>query len=453
MAIAAIVAACIAMVQGREALGPSEWDARVVPLVEFVEKTRGHHFAHPVYVEFLTPEEYRAHATDGPGNDAYLDTMLRVLRSMGLVGGDVDLSAEVDEISDSGTLASYSPQTRRIYVRGTEMTPSLELTLVHELTHALQDQTFDLGFSRTQSDGEAFALRALAEGDAIRIEQEFYDTLTDDEQAAADKQSEVDVESSKALNSDNATIMLSLFSAPYDLGVPFVRLLAAIEGELDEAFRVPPQSEENVFDPVSYLDDDHPERVVPVKVPDGAERITDLGTDVGVVMWYLLIATHTDQRQAMAAVDGWQGDAMTVYEQDDRLCTAMVFRAETNQDAKEMHTALTRVGGALAPNHGAKISIDARDVLLTVCDPGVSAKAPTIDTSSIFAAPTLRSYLLGIALDDPDVSVEQADCAVAKTIAGLDDARMVQVLEASSADDPVLEAVWSQLGSAISGCR
>ena len=453
VAIVAIVAACIAMVRGHEALGPSEWDARVLPLVEFVEEARGHQFAHPVHVEFLTPEEYRAHATDGPSNDDYLDTMLRVLRSMGLVGGDTDLSAEVDEINDSGTLASYSPQTRRIYVRGTEMTPSLELTLVHELTHALQDQTFDLGFSRTQSDGEAFALRALAEGDAIRIEQDYYDTLTDAEQSSIDKQSEVDVESSKALNSDNATILLSLFSAPYDLGVPFVRLLAAIEGELDDAFRFPPQSDENIFDPVSYLNDDLPERVVPVKVPDGARRITDLGTEVGVVMWYLLIATHTDQRQAMGAVDGWDGDAMTVYEQDDRLCTAMVFRGDSEANANEMRLALTTVGTKLSPSHQAKVSFDARDVRLTVCDPGASVKAPTIDTSTIFAAPTVRSYLLGIALDDPDVSVERADCAVTKTVALLDDARMVQLLEASSAQDPFLKEVLAQLGSAISGCR
>jgi hypothetical protein len=453
LAIVAIVAACIAMVQGREPLGPSEWDPRVVPLVEFVEETRGHEFAHPVYVEFLTPEQYRAHATEGPADDAYLDTMLRVLRSMGLVGGDIDLSAEVDEINDSGTLASYSPQTRRIYVRGTEMTPSLGLTLVHELTHALQDQTFDLGFSRAQSDGEAFALRALAEGDAIRIEQEFYDTLTDAEQAQVDEQSEVDVGSSKALNSNDASILLSLFGAPYDLGVPFVRLLAAIEGELDEAFRFPPLSEENIFDPVSYFNDDRPERVVPVKVPDGADRITELGNDIGVVMWYLLIATHTDQKQAMTAVDGWQGDAMTVYEQHDRLCTAMIFRAETNQDADEMHIALTQVGAELSPNHQPKISIDARDVRLTVCDPGASAKAPTIDASSIFAAPTLRSYLLGIALDDPDVSVDQADCAVAKTVAVLDDARMAQILEAPTADDPFVQEVLSRLRSAISGCR
>src|SRR5688572_2941340 len=62
VAIVAIVAVCMAMVQGREPLGPSEWDQRVAPLVAFVEDARGYEFAHPIYVEFLTPEQYRAEA-------------------------------------------------------------------------------------------------------------------------------------------------------------------------------------------------------------------------------------------------------------------------------------------------------------------------------------------------------------------------------------------------------
>ena len=163
--IVAIVAACIAMVHGREALGPSEWDPRVAPLAAFVEDARGYTFAHPVYVKFLTPEQYRAYATHDGAMSAddreYYRTSARFFRALGLIGGDVDLAAEQDEISDSGTLAQYSPADRTVYVRGVEVTASLRVTLVHELTHAWQDQIFNLNLSRTGSDGEAFALRAL----------------------------------------------------------------------------------------------------------------------------------------------------------------------------------------------------------------------------------------------------------------------------------------------------
>ncbi|HUP73723.1 MAG TPA: hypothetical protein VM282_11845 [Acidimicrobiales bacterium] len=456
VAIVAIVAACIAMVAGREPLGPSQWDARVAPLVTFVEEARGHKFAYPVFVEFLTAEEYRAQATGGAPVSAeareYYAIEARTFRSLGLIGGNVDLAAEQDEIRDSGTLAYYSPSRRTVYVRGVELTPSLRLTLVHELTHALQDQVFNLDLSRTQSDGAAFALRALAEGDAIRIENEYYDTLSEDEQAQVDNQAQIDRESSKALNSESAPVLLALFGAPYDLGIPFVRLLASIEGELDRAFRSPPQSEENIFDPASFLDDDIPVRVEAPKPPKGAKSVPEMGTEVGAVMWYLLVASHTDQKQAIEAVDGWGGDAMTVYERDDVLCTAMVFRGDTPGDADEMHVALNRVVTALA-RHTPQLSREASDVTLTLCDPGPSAAPKKIDASAIFAAPTVRSLLLGIALDDPAVTPRQAGCAAGKTIAGLDEARMVQLLEAQSADDPLVRQVLAELGSAIEGCR
>jgi hypothetical protein len=448
--IAAIVAACIALVYDHEALGPREWDPRVAPLVDFVEEARGHDFVHPVHVEFLTPEEYRAHATEDSSDGPYIDTMLRVLRSLGLVGGDVDLSAEIDEINDSGTVAYYSPNTRRIYVRGTEMSASLRVTLVHELTHALQDQTFDLDFSRTTSDGEAFALRALAEGDAIRIHSEYYASLSESERAAVDRQSDEEVDSSKALNSDRAPIMLSFFGAPYDLGVPFVSLLADIDGELDAAFRAPPRSEENVFDPVTFLTGDLPLDVKAPSPPKGAQRNDLLGDEVGAVLWYLLIATHTDQQEAMTAVDGWGGDAFTVYEQDDRLCTAMVFRGDTARDADEMHAALTKVVSSLGASAPA-LGRDAGDVTLTVCDPGTSAKAPEIDASTIFAGPTIRSYLLGLVLEDPDVSYDQADCAVDDTMRTLDEATYIHVLMADERDARV-DQVLSSLTTALDDC-
>ena len=45
----------------------------------------------------------------------------------------------------SDTLAFYDPRTQDVYVRGTDTTaPATRVTLAHELTHALQDQHFDL---------------------------------------------------------------------------------------------------------------------------------------------------------------------------------------------------------------------------------------------------------------------------------------------------------------------
>ena len=75
-------------------------------------------------------------------------------------------------------------------MRGTEVTPGLAVTLVHELTHVLQDQVFDLDryheSDEEPTSGETFAFDSLVEGDADRIEQLYTDTLDPATQDAID---------------------------------------------------------------------------------------------------------------------------------------------------------------------------------------------------------------------------------------------------------------------------
>jgi hypothetical protein len=129
----------------------------------------------------------------------------------------------------------------------------------------------------------------------------------------------------------------------------------------------------------------------------------------------------------------------------------MVFRGDTTKDADEMHAALTKVVPALAASNPG-LTRDASDVTLTVCDPGASAKAPEFDASTIFAAPTVRSLLLGLALEDPKVSFEQADCAVDKTVRDIDDATFVHILTADTRDARI-DKVLAALGTATTSCR
>src|SRR4051794_26256983 len=49
-------------VNGRGVAHPDQWDPRVVDIVHFVEMHRGLEFKHPVYVDFLSPDEYSQRA-------------------------------------------------------------------------------------------------------------------------------------------------------------------------------------------------------------------------------------------------------------------------------------------------------------------------------------------------------------------------------------------------------
>jgi hypothetical protein len=128
---------------------PSSWDPRVADLVGFVERARGHDFRHPVPVSFLTDEEYGARTrtdsatlTDEDRESIAQDEA--IFRALGLIDADVDLLEAQNDLTDAGTLAFYDPAEEEIVVRGNELTPDLRVTLVHELTHTLQDQTFPI---------------------------------------------------------------------------------------------------------------------------------------------------------------------------------------------------------------------------------------------------------------------------------------------------------------------
>src|SRR3954454_6853889 len=129
-----------------------------------------------------------------------------------------------NSLNDDGTLAVYNPGDKRVRVRGTEMTPALRVTLVHELTHAAQDQHFDAG-RHLDTQGEAAAFRALLEGDAMRIEDRYIDQFSDDERKAYEDQADKDFSDSEAKLTDVPPAVTAYFAAPYTLGRQLVQLL------------------------------------------------------------------------------------------------------------------------------------------------------------------------------------------------------------------------------------
>ncbi len=295
---------------------PDAWDPRVTDLAAFVEDERGLTFDHPVYVDFLTAAEYSEQTTDdgGPGEGAQraeLDRYAGQLRALGVASGELDLFEVLNQVSDGGTLAFYDPTDERVRVRGTTMTVGLEVTIVHELTHALQDQHFDLErlYQGNLDSSASTAFRGLVEGDALRVEDVYTtDVLSDAEKDAYDEEYAEELADSEEATADVPPFVSATFGAPYALGQPFTLMLTNRDGNdgVDDAFESPPNTEEHLFDPPSFLAD------------EGAEDL-DLGFDddtelfdtgpFGATTWYLVLAEHIDPKVAFEATLGWNGDA------------------------------------------------------------------------------------------------------------------------------------------------
>jgi hypothetical protein len=398
--VAGMLTVVVRWIQGDGPGHPDEWDPRVADLAAYVERERELEFDHPVYVDFLSPAEYtEATLAGGPAEEdarAELELYASQLRALGVASGELDLYEAFNTVVDSGTLAFYDPADERIRVRGTEVTVGLEVTLVHELTHALQDQRFELDRVQdpTLDTGASAAFRALGEGDALRVENAYIeDELDEDQQAAYDEEFAGDLAESEAATGDVPPYIEATFGAPYALGQPFVTMLFNDAGNaaVDEAFEDPPYTEEHLFDPASFLADEGASEVE-VALPRGAETVEE--GPFGATAWYLVLAERIDPKVAFDAALGWDGDHYAAYERGDEVCVQAVFAGATAHDESEMAVALEEWQETMPGDRAEVTRVDGHPGIDT-CDPGedVDLELTGRSETSLYL-PNLWGYLV-----------------------------------------------------------
>ncbi len=390
---------------------PDAWDPRVADLADFVARERRLTFEHPVFVDFLDDEAFRRTVVAGDDDLTVedrddLEQGTQLLRATGLVPGSFDLLESSNQLTGEGILAYYDSMAERITVRGTELTPGLRATLVHELTHALQDQHFDLSrVGALPTDSANNALRAVVEGDALRVEQGWSEQLAPAERNALDAERLAEVEGTETSGVPGA--LSAFFSAPYELGAPFIDVVHSERDQagLDEALRVPPTTEEQLLDPFAYLENDE---ALVVEAPAPAEgAIGHQEGDFGALTWFIVLAEHLDPRRALAAVDGWGGDAYVAFERDGRACVRSAFQGDTDAETDEMEAALVEWAAAV-PATDASVIRAADTVVLDSCDPG-GAAAPGGGAANAVGYPVTRTYITLGALAG-GLPIERARC-------------------------------------------
>ncbi len=356
---------------------PDKWDKRVLPYARLVEKKRGLTFLHPVAVEFLTDKEFRQEVTEdekdlSEDEREEIEQVTGLLRALGLIEGEVDLFEQSNRLSGSSTIGYYSYEDQRIRIRGSRLTPASRSTLVHELTHVLQDQHFGLA-DRLDDDEDptaAAAYRAVVEGDARRIEAAYAAGLTPRQRAALRRSERASV---TAVRKDIAKVpeILKTFSAaPYTLGEALVAVAKEDGGNdaVDQLFEDPPTTDEHLLDPWSLLQaEDEAQDVDEPELEDGDEEFDDGA--FGALGFYLVLAERLPHVDALDAADGWGGDAYVAFERDDVSCVRVTYEGDTSKDLDQLHRALGRWIRAL-PGSPAKVSRSAEQLTFESCDPG-----------------------------------------------------------------------------------
>ena len=428
---------------------PEQWDGRVLDAVAFVEANKGKPFEHPVYVDFLTEEQFRAFAESEPGSVTDEDRTAASqqeasLRAMGLVQGDIDLLAEQDVVTGGGTAALYDPVTKRVHVRGTELTPDIEGTVVHELTHAWQDQYYDLGrLSDFPSETQATAFRMIAEGDAVMTENAWLETLSATERDTYDELTQAASDQAGDELSSVPDVLVASFGAPYEFGQPFLTGLEAVEGDdyLAKAFKDPPSTDEQIMEPDAYLDG---EDAVDVDTPDTEGREVIEEDTFGALFWYLTLADRIDPLTALHAVDGWGGDTYAVYDRDGTICVASRLVGDDAAATESLGAAVTEWSATL-PDVTVDVGADRVDV--RACDPGVDADFGYVGRSTdVIAYPVIRLLIWSQAV----VEGESRGRATCYSNAFVDQLALTELTEPPLPDDRILE-LHREAGAACPG--
>ena len=368
---------------------PDRWDPRVAKIVEFVEQHRGHEFKHPVAIYFLSPKRYAEIAGGGPDQapptaeeKEYSRASVAEYRALGLMQGDPDLLAANEKLQDSGTLAFYSPEDDVVNVRGTKMTVGLRVTLAHELTHALQDQYFDLSpiADAATADG-AGAARAVVEGDAVSVEDAYVDSLSEADRAAYEAESSGDSDQADEDLGDVPAVVQVLFGSYYAVGNAFVTFWQATQNgdaelsRIDSVLRQLPIGSYQLFVPDNYLNDSEPTLAL-ADVPKEGEELFER-TTLGVDLLFVMLAERIDPLEALHAVDGWTGDtAVAKFDESNRMCVVENVRFESSGPAEVFAVAANKWVAAMPSGANASATIvgDSRQtVTVTTCDAGKDA--------------------------------------------------------------------------------
>jgi hypothetical protein len=318
-------------------------------LEDQVIQLRGLQPTDPVDRGLLTTDQLRVRVeedflADYTPEEAHRDVLM--LSLLGLVEPGLDLhSLYVDLLTEQVGGFYDSEQEEMFVVCGTGFGGLEIFTYVHEYVHALQDQTYDLetglNFSEEacELDGErCFALRALIEGDASLLQEQWLRTYADEEilQSLLVSLGEFD---SPVLESAPDYVQAEL-TFPYLSGLYFTRslYLQGAWAAVDAAFQNPPLSSEHILHPESYPRDVPIELNPPAALDTLPETWLLTRQDVlGGWATLQVLLSHLPEESAQQAAGGWGGDRLFLLEPaaDGPAALVLITQWDTMRDAHE----------------------------------------------------------------------------------------------------------------------
>ena len=369
-------------------LTQAEAEAAVNAIVPELQSIRGLNFKTKVPVTVIDDRRAREYAlarfrTMTPEAKIRADQTAYAL--LGLVPADVDVLKTLLDVLEDQAGGFYDPGTKSFYLLDDMPKEATTLLAAHEMTHALEDQRYDIDgriAKLIDDDDASFALSALIEGSATKAAATYVangiaaGTLNQDQLGAMGAGVE-----SERLDAMPAVMRRQLLG-PYVLGLTFLA-----RGDVDAAWAHPPRSSEQILHPDKYWNPKLRDEPKPVSIPDPSRQFGDGWTRAGSgVLGELtlgsLVGAATPKASELAsgstawtnaAASGWGGDRFELWTSGDASVVLLATVWDTAKDAAEFAAALPAERAEFAfKRAGTKVGIVAglaserRDALLAL---------------------------------------------------------------------------------------
>lgn len=271
-----------------------------------------------------------------------------VLKAFGLAPTDFAYRSFLIKLLSEQVAGYYDPKARQFYLADWIELDGQKPVMAHELTHALQDQHFNLRRFEKWPNGDSdaeLAARALIEGDATLAMTHY---LTRHPMVAlAFMRSSQDTPSEQFEKAPRAVRESLMF--PYAEGSNWAAEVHDRGGwnMVSKAFTKLPQSTEQILHPEKYFAYEAP---VKVTLPNFRRalgpRWKRIDNDVSGEWGYYLVLDEylKDAKWSKQAAAGWGGDRFVIYEgpRKSGLFLAQMTVWDTAADAQEFFDAYTR---------------------------------------------------------------------------------------------------------------
>lgn len=279
-----------------------------------------------------------------------IDVEEKVLKQLDLLDPDANLGDTVSQLLGEGVLGYYDQETKELKVVSDNETTNLsaldELTLAHEITHALQDQSFSLGSllptGGSGNDDRDLAVLALIEGDATVAEEEYAAR----NMGLADVLSLLMSSLSSPFGMGPSSYIEDSITFPYTQGREFVLAILNDGGwqAVNNVYAKPPASSEQVMHPEKYIAGEAP---VEVLVPELGDALGEGWSHtyenvIGEFDVLDILRAWGAGSAATGAAAGWGGGSIELYEQGNGGGQVLVIALDWDSvaDADEFTVAM-----------------------------------------------------------------------------------------------------------------